>query len=78
MNWPQIEDETQPLSEEGRSLSIHRLVLGFDSPSEEAIKSYWLFESQCRAGELDNGLVQPVPSDKVMRRARALIKRAVV
>lgn len=74
MNWPQIEDETPHLPEEGRSLSIHRLVLGFDSPSEQAIKSDWLLESLRRADDLDNESVQPIPSDDVMKKARALTK----
>lgn len=42
------------------------------------IKSDWLPESLRRADELDNESVQPVPSDEVMRRARALIKKAIV
>lgn len=78
MNWPKIEDETPHLPEEGRPLSTHWLVTGFDSPPEKAIKSDWLLESLRRADELDNESVQPVPSDEVMRRARALIKKTIV
>jgi hypothetical protein len=53
---------------------IQRLVLSLESPSEEELKSDWLFEARSRAEELDNGLVQAVHGDDVMRKARALIK----
>lgn len=34
----------------------------------------WLLEARRRTEELDNGSVQAVPGDDVMRKARALIR----
>ncbi|MBR9903587.1 MAG: addiction module protein [Gammaproteobacteria bacterium] len=53
---------------------IRRLVFSLESPTEEELKSDWLFEARKRAEELDNGSVQAVPGDDVTRTARALIK----
>ena len=53
---------------------IQRLVLSLESPSEEELRSDWLFEARRRGEELDNGTVQAVSGDEVMKKARALIK----
>ena len=53
---------------------IQRLVLSLESPSAEELTSEWLVEAQRRTMELDNGSVQAVPGDEVLRKARALIK----
>ncbi|WP_373001913.1 addiction module protein [Marinobacter sp.] len=53
---------------------IQRLVLSLESPSEEELRSDWLLEARRRGEELDNGTVQAVSGEDVMRRARALIK----
>jgi|JTFO01.1.fsa_nt_gb putative addiction module component (TIGR02574 family) len=74
MNFQQLEDEALHLPKEKRARLIHRLVLSLDAPTEEELRSDWLHEAHRRAGELDDGAVQAVPSDEVMRKARALIK----
>lgn len=74
MSLQKIEDEALHLPKEERAQLIQRLVLSLESPTEEELKSDWLFEARRRAEELDNGSVQAVPGDDVMRKARALIK----
>ncbi|QSR33684.1 addiction module antitoxin RelB [Marinobacterium iners] len=74
MNFQQIEDEALHLPKEKKARLIHRLVLSLDAPSEEELRADWLHEAHRRAEELDEGTVQAVPSDEVMRKARALIK----
>lgn len=74
MNLQRIEDEALHLPKEERAQLIQRLVLSLDAPSEEELRSDWLLEARRRAEELDNGSVQTVPGDDVMRKARALIK----
>jgi len=74
MNLQRIEDEALHLPKEERAQLIQRLVLSLESPSEEEMKSDWLLEARRRAEELDNGSVQAVLGDDVMRKARALIK----
>ncbi|WP_421848071.1 addiction module protein [Marinomonas sp.] len=74
MNHQSIEDEALHLPREKRALLIQRLVLSLESPSEKELKSDWLLEAKRRAEELDNGAVQTVSGDDVMKKARALIK----
>jgi len=44
------------------------------SEHNEELRSDWLLEARRRGEELDNGTVQAVPGEAVMRKARALIK----
>jgi putative addiction module component (TIGR02574 family) len=74
MNLQRIEDEALTLPKEERAQLIQRLVLSLDSPPEAELRSDWLLEARRRAEELDNGSVQAVPADEVMRKARALIR----
>lgn len=74
MNFQQIEDEALHLSKEERVQLVQKLVLSLESPSEEELKADWLLEARRRAEELDNGSVQAVSADEVMRKARAMIK----
>lgn len=74
MNLRSIEDEALHLPKEERALLIQRLVLSLDSPSEEELRSDWLHEARRRAEELDEGVVQAVPGEDVLKKARALIK----
>ena len=73
MDLQRIEDEALNLPKEERAQLIQRLVLSLDAPSEEELRFAWLLEARRRAEELDNGSVQTVPGDDVMRKARALI-----
>ncbi|WP_409526506.1 addiction module protein [Nitrincola sp. MINF-07-Sa-05] len=74
MNLQSIEDEALHLPKEERAKLIQRLVLSLESPTEEELRSDWLLVAQSRAEELDNGSVQAVSGQNVMRRARALTK----
>ncbi|QEA38706.1 addiction module protein [Pistricoccus aurantiacus] len=73
MDLQRIEDEALHLPKEERAQLIQRLVLSLESPSAEELRSDWLLEARRRAEELDNGSIQSVPGDDVMRKARALI-----
>jgi putative addiction module component (TIGR02574 family) len=74
MDLQRIEDEALHLPKEERAQLVQRLVLSLESPSREELRSDWLLEARRRAQELDDGSVQAVPSEDVMRKARALIK----
>jgi putative addiction module component (TIGR02574 family) len=74
MNLQKIEDEALHLPKEERARLIQRLVLSLESPSDSELRSDWLLEARRRSEELDNGTVQAVSSDDVMRKARALLK----
>lgn len=74
MNLQRIEQEALHLPKEDRAQLVQRLVLSLDSPSEDELRSDWLLEARRRAEELDNGSVQAVPGEDVLRKAQALIK----
>ena len=74
MNLQKIEDEALHRPNEERAQLIQRLVLSRESPSQEELRSDWLLEARRRGEEIDNGTVQAVSGEEVMRKARALIK----
>ena len=74
MNLKQIESEALHLSEEERDELAQKLLISLDSASENEISVAWLRESQRRARELDEGIVQPISSDDVRRKALALLR----
>ena len=74
MDLQKIEEEALHLPKAERAQLIQRLVLSLESPAEDELRSDWLLEAKNRAKELDNGSVEAVSSQDVMRKARALIK----
>jgi putative addiction module component (TIGR02574 family) len=74
MERQKIEDEVLRLPKEERAQLIRRLILSLDSPSDEELRADWLHEARRRAEELDQGVVQVVPGEEVMRKARALLR----
>ena len=74
MDLQKIEDEALHLPQKDRAHLIQRLVLSLDSPSSDELRSNWLAEAQRRAKELDDGTVQAILGDEVLKKARSLIK----
>ena len=72
---------TKPLQEAALELSLEeraelaqKLLLSLDDPSEEELADAWLLEAKRRAREFDRGEAQPISSEEVRRRARALLR----
>lgn len=74
MDLQKIENEALHLPKGERASLIQSLVLSFDTPTPQELREDWLAEAQSRSEELDNGMVTPVPSNEVLKRARALTK----
>ncbi|SEG69317.1 addiction module protein [Marinobacterium lutimaris] len=74
MDLKQIEDEALHLTKEERAQLVQRLVASLESPSAEELRSDWLLAARRRAEELDQGFVQAVSGEDVLKKARALIK----
>ena len=70
----QIEAEALHLSENERASLAQSLLLSLDVPSEDEIKKDWLAEAGRRAKDIDDGLVKPIPADKVRLKAQALLR----
>ena len=74
MDLKQIQEEALSLPEDDRAALARKLLMSLDNPSEEEIEEAWLVEASRRARELDQGIVQAVPSEDVMAKARALLR----
>ena len=74
MKLHQIEDAALHLPQQERAKLAHKLLLSLEGATENEIAEDWLKEAQRRARELDEGVVQPISSDEVRRKARALLR----
>ena len=74
MGLNEIEELALNLTEEERAALAQKLLLSIDTPSTEEIENDWLAEAYRRARELDEGCVQPIPSEEVRRKAEALLR----
>lgn len=74
MEFNTVEHEALLLSPKERAKLAHKLLLSLDVLSEEELNELWLDEASRRAQELDNGESQPVSSEEVMEKARALLR----
>ncbi len=74
MDTTKTENETlyPPLSDRARL--AHKLLLSLEELSEVEVEDAWLDEAERRAHEIDEGLVQLIPSEEVSRKARLLLK----
>jgi putative addiction module component (TIGR02574 family) len=69
-----VEREALRLPPEERARLVQKLLLSLGALSEEELEQAWLVEADRRARELDRGEVQPVPTEKVRHKARALLR----
>nr|VFK19394.1 MAG: Putative addiction module component [Candidatus Kentron sp. LPFa] len=70
MNFQEIENEALHLPERDRAELTQRLLTSLDSHAEDRISVDWLLKAQRRAGKPDRGIVRPVPSESVARKAQ--------
>ena len=74
MNIETIRYEALSLPVQERAYLAEQLLSSLDSLSEAEIEHLWFQEAALRASELDQGLVQRISSDVVLREAQALLK----
>jgi putative addiction module component (TIGR02574 family) len=74
MNLETVSEEALHLSVGERASLVQRLLDSLDALPPAELEQLWLDEAAQRARAIDAGLVQLVPADEVLRRARALLK----
>ena len=74
MDTTTIENEALHLPLSDRARLAHKLLLSLEELSEVEVEDAWLDEAERRAREIDEGLVQLIPSEEVSRKARLLLK----
>ncbi len=74
MNIEEIRYDALSLPLLERAHLAEQLLASLDTLSEAEIMHLWLQEAALRASELDQGLVQRIPSDVVLQEAQALVR----
>ncbi|MFI3198705.1 MAG: addiction module protein [Methylococcaceae bacterium] len=74
MNIETIRYEALSLPLQERAHLAEQLLSSLDALSEAEIEHLWFQEAALRASELDQGLVQRISSDAVLREAQALLR----
>ncbi len=74
MDPQMIEHEALLLAPEDRAKLAQKLLLSLETLTEEESEQAWLIDADRRARELDSGDVQPISSEEVRRKARALLR----
>jgi putative addiction module component (TIGR02574 family) len=70
----EIENEIRNLSPEAQERLLHVLLEELDGSPDAGAEEAWLREVQRRSGELESGLVKPVPAEEVFARLRKRLK----
>ena len=69
-----LEDEAMKLPPRSRARLARRLITSLDEPADPDAKRLWIADAEARAAELTSGKVKPVSADKVLKRARAILR----
>ena len=74
MNIETICHEALLLPPQERAQLAEQLLSSLDALSETEIEQLWFQEAARRATEMDQGLVERIPAEVVLREAQALLK----
>jgi putative addiction module component (TIGR02574 family) len=74
MDFKELENRVLHLSRDERAELMQKLVLSLDAPAPADFREEWLAEAGRRIQELDDGSVETVPGDEVLRKARSLTR----
>jgi len=66
--------EALALNATERASMARTLLNSLEALSEAEIEQLWLEEAERRSAEIDAGLVEPIPGDQVIAKARARYK----
>jgi putative addiction module component (TIGR02574 family) len=67
----EIEQEIRALPDVEKERLLRALLEELDGPPDAGVEQAWLYEIQRRSRELDAGLVETIPADKVFADLRA-------
>jgi putative addiction module component (TIGR02574 family) len=69
-----LESKMLKLPPEQRARLAQRLISSLDQASDPEAEELWLRESERRLDELESGQVEPVPSERVIDKARSSLR----
>lgn len=73
MSLKELETEIKKLDLKDRATLAKWIVESLDELSQAEIEALWAEEAELRLDELEQGLVNEIPADEALRRARAAI-----
>jgi len=74
MTLKEIEREISTLDDAEKGELLRRLIAELEPAVDSDVKEAWRLEAERRHVELEKGIVDAVPSDEVMRKARDRLK----
>jgi putative addiction module component (TIGR02574 family) len=74
MDLKTLEEEALNLPAADRAKLARELLESLDALSPRELEVLWTEEAERRAREIDAGVVQTVPGDDVIRKARTLVR----
>jgi putative addiction module component (TIGR02574 family) len=70
----EVESKALRLSRRERARLAQRLISSLDQEVDADVEKLWLREAERRLGELKSGKVAGIPAEKVIRKARAMLR----
>ena len=64
------------LSPDEREMLAEHLMESLDPKDQETINRLWVEEAERRLKEIEDGVVEPIPGEEVMRRLRSRYKQS--
>ena len=69
-----LESKALKLSRSERARLAQRLISSLDRELDPDAEKLWLREAERRLGELESGKVVGIPAEKVIRKARSMLR----
>ena len=76
MTRQQIEAQALKLDRKARARLAHQLLLSLEEPSQAEVDDLWAEEAARRSAAIDADPSRLIPVDRVLRSARASLRRA--
>jgi putative addiction module component (TIGR02574 family) len=70
----ELETEIRALSVDDRMHLLRDLIADLDGAPDSDVERAWLEEAERRYNEIKDGIVAPIPADKVFAQARAKLR----
>lgn len=70
----EVESKALRLSRKERARLAQRLISSLDQAVDADVEKLWLREAERRLGELKSGKVSGIPAEKVIRKARSMLR----
>ena len=75
IDFNEIENSALKLDEKHRAELAKRLLESLEDPIDDDVEQAWIDEIENRKKQLETGKVSTIPADKVLKKARKLLKK---